>query len=164
MDFTSGASMIVTFYSLVNIARLRKRESILIHAGAGGFEQAVIQLSKLFGAEIYVTVSPEARKKVLIDLYAIREDHFISSRSLTFKDGIMRMVDRRTLGGLPMQRFAQNTSFSCVDLTSVLKTSPALAEELLRALMDLAEAGEISPPKRLQVFDGPQIEDVFRST
>ncbi|KAM0134678.1 hypothetical protein ACHAO1_005597 [Botrytis cinerea] len=66
-------------------------------------------------------------------------------------------------GGFPMQTFARNTSFSCVDLTIVLKTSPALAEELLRAIMDLAEAGKISPPKPLQVFDGSKIEDAFRS-
>ncbi|TGO54329.1 hypothetical protein BOTNAR_0271g00010 [Botryotinia narcissicola] len=164
MDFASEASTTVTFYSLANIARLRKRESILIRAGAGGFGQAVIQLSKLFGAEIYVTVSPGARKKLLIDLYDIREDHFLSSRSLTFKDGIKGMINRRTLVGLPMQEFARNTSFSCVDLTSMLKTSPAFAEELLRALMDLTEADEISPPKRLQVFDRPQFEAGSRST
>lgn len=197
MSYASGASMIVAFptayYSLVSVARLRKGESILIHAGAGGFGQAVIQLAKLFGAEIYVTVSTEVKKKLLIDLYDIPEDHFFSSRSLAFKDGIKRMTNGRgvdvvisslsgealrcsweclatlgrfievgkkdilsssisAFGGFPMQTFARNTSFSCVDLTIVLKTSPALAEELLRAIMDLAEAGDslrLSPYKYL---------------
>lgn len=208
MDYASGASIIVAFatayYSLVNVAHLRKGESILIHAGAGGFGQAVIQLSKLLGAEIYVTVSTEAKKNLLIDLYDIPEDHFFSSRSLAFKDGIMRMTNGRgvdvvvnslsgealrcswecvatlgrfvevgkrdilsssisALGGLPMQPFAKNTTFSCVDITVVLRTSPALAEELLRAIMDLAEAEKIFPPKPLQVFDASKIEEIFRS-
>lgn len=99
MDFTTGASMIIAFatayYCLVEAGRVRKGESVLIHAGAGAFGQAAIQLSKLFGAEIFVTVSTEAKKKLLMDLYGIPETNFFSSRTLAFKDGIMRMTKGR---------------------------------------------------------------------
>lgn len=96
MDFATGAALLIVFatayYCLVNVARVGRGESILIHAGAGGLGQAVIQLAKMWDADIYVTVSTEAKRRLLVDLYGIPEDHFFSSRSLAFKEGIMRMT------------------------------------------------------------------------
>ena len=207
MDFTTGAAMIIAFatayYCLVEVARIRRGESVLIHAGAGAFGQAAIQLAKLFSAEIYVTVSTEAKRNLLMDLYGIPESNFFSSRTLAFKDGIMRMTKGRgvdvvinslsgealrcswecvaplgrfievgkrdifdpsvsALGGLPMYSFAKNTTFASVDFAIILSTRPAMAEEIITAIMNLAESGKISAPKPIEVFKASQIEEAFR--
>ncbi|TQN73576.1 Highly reducing polyketide synthase alt5 [Colletotrichum shisoi] len=47
------------------------------------------------GAEIYVTVSSEAKKQFLVDKYGMLEDHVFNSRDLSFADGIKRMTNGR---------------------------------------------------------------------
>lgn len=99
MSFAAAAAIPVAFctayYSLMHWARLKQGESILIHSGAGGFGQALIQIAKIMNAEIYVTVGTREKRKLLMDLYGIPEDHFFSSRSLTFAKALMRKTKGR---------------------------------------------------------------------
>lgn len=99
MSFAAAAAIPVAFctayYSLMHWARLQKGESILIHSGAGGFGQALIQIAKIMNAEIYVTVGTREKRKLLMDLYGIPEDHFFSSRNLTFAKALMRKTRGR---------------------------------------------------------------------
>jgi NADPH:quinone reductase-like Zn-dependent oxidoreductase/SAM-dependent methyltransferase len=82
-------------YCLVDIAKLQKGESVLIHAAAGGVGQAAIMLAQNIGAEIFATVSSEEKKKILVDTYNIKEDHILSSRDLSFAKGVMRLTNGR---------------------------------------------------------------------
>ncbi|KAL3964599.1 hypothetical protein ACCO45_001603 [Purpureocillium lilacinum] len=82
------------YQSLVEIARLQKGESVLIHAAAGGLGQALIQIAKMLEANIYCTVGTEAKKQVMLAL-GIRPDHIFSSRDLSFAKGIKRVTDGR---------------------------------------------------------------------
>ncbi len=82
-------------YSLSHWARMKPGETILIHSAAGGFGQAVIQLAKLCGAEIYVTVGSEEKRRFLFETYNIPRDHMFSSRSDSFAKGIKRMTRNR---------------------------------------------------------------------
>lgn len=99
MPFEVAASIPViyctAYYALVDTARLEKGETILIHAAAGGVGQAAIMLSKLIGAEIFVTVGSAEKKKFLIDTYAISEDHIFDSRNTLFAQGISRMTKNK---------------------------------------------------------------------
>ena len=54
------------YHALVNLARLRRGQSVLIHAAAGGVGQAAIQLAKHLGLVIYATVGSEEKKKLII--------------------------------------------------------------------------------------------------
>ncbi|KAJ3957697.1 hypothetical protein N0V92_005716 [Colletotrichum tropicale] len=83
------------YYSIYDVARLQAKESILIHAAAGGLGQAAIILAQHVGAEIYVTVSSQAKKQFLMEQYGIHEDHIFNSRDLSFADGIKRMTNGR---------------------------------------------------------------------
>lgn len=83
---------ITAWYALCEVARLLSGETVLIHAGAGGTGQAAIQIAKYLGAEIFVTVGSDAKKKLLMDLYQIQEDHIFYSRNTSFAQGIMRMT------------------------------------------------------------------------
>ena len=99
MTYVEASALPVVFftawYGLCDVARLQQGESILIHAGAGGTGQAAIQVAKHIGAEIYVTVGSDDKKKLLIDTYAISEDHIFYSRNTSFAQGIMRMTGNR---------------------------------------------------------------------
>lgn len=99
MTFAEGAAIpvaaVTTHYALVELARLRRGESILIHSGSGGTGQMAIQLAKLIGAEVYVTVGFLEKKQLLQQLYQIPEDHIFYSRDTSFASGIMRMTASR---------------------------------------------------------------------
>ncbi|KAL1634456.1 Type I Iterative PKS [Diplodia intermedia] len=83
------------YYALFDVARLRRGETVLIHAAAGGLGQAAIILARHLGADVFVTVSSEAKKRFLVETYGIAEDHVFNSRDLSFAAGIRRMTGGR---------------------------------------------------------------------
>jgi acyl transferase domain-containing protein/D-arabinose 1-dehydrogenase-like Zn-dependent alcohol dehydrogenase len=97
MTFETAASIpvvyVTAYQALVEAARLKMGEKILIHAAAGGVGQAAVMIAKHLGAEVFVTVGSEIKKAHLIENYGIAEDHIFNSRDLTFADGIKRMTD-----------------------------------------------------------------------
>ncbi|KAI2917976.1 hypothetical protein CBS147320_9042 [Aspergillus niger] len=92
MSFTTAAAIptqfVTAWTSLVQIGRLTQGEKVLIHAGAGGTGQAAIQISQYLGADVYVTVSSEAKRDLLMDTYAIPEGHIFYSRDVAFAQGV----------------------------------------------------------------------------
>ena len=96
MPFTIGASILITFATayegLVNLAHLEAGQSILIPSAAGGVGQAAIQIARHIGAQIFVTVSNEAKRHLLIEKYHIDPSHVFSSRSRHFRDGVMYLT------------------------------------------------------------------------
>ena len=99
LSFAAAAALPTIYctahYALSHWARMKPGETILIHSAAGGFGQAVIQLAKLYGAEIYVTVGSDEKRQFLFDTYNIPKDHMFSSRSSSFAKGIKRMTKDR---------------------------------------------------------------------
>ncbi|KAL8893690.1 MAG: hypothetical protein Q9192_005018 [Flavoplaca navasiana] len=81
--------------SLIDVARLQKNESDLIHAASGGTGQAAIQIAALTGAEIFATVGSLRKKKLLTENYNIDDDHIFYSRDTSFADGIKRLTKGR---------------------------------------------------------------------
>ncbi|KAI6351052.1 hypothetical protein MCOR25_010185 [Pyricularia grisea] len=120
MSFEEAASIPVVFvtayFCLYEVARLKAGETILVHAAAGGTGQAVIQLAKHLGAEVYATVSSREKRKLLIDEYGLAEDHIFSSRDLSFADGIMRMTEGRGVDVIvnSLSGEALRASFNCI--------------------------------------------------
>ncbi|KAF4543916.1 Beta-ketoacyl synthase [Lasiodiplodia theobromae] len=99
MDFDVAAALPVAFslayYALVEVGRLKKGETCLIHAAAGGVGQAAIQIAKSQGADIFATVSSEEKRDLLINVYGIPKDQILSSRDLSFAKGIERLTHGR---------------------------------------------------------------------
>lgn len=93
LSFEETASVptiyITVYHSLVNIARLQRGETALIHAGTGGVGQAAIMLAQHIGATIYVTCSSIEKRNFLIERYNIDPTHTFSSRVSTFASAIM---------------------------------------------------------------------------
>ncbi|KAG8158602.1 hypothetical protein KVR01_011724 [Diaporthe batatas] len=86
---------ITAYHALVNQSRLRKGESALIHAAAGGVWQAAIQVAQRLGLVIYTTVGSQKKRKLLTDTYGIPEEHIFYSRDASFAKDIMRVTGGR---------------------------------------------------------------------
>ncbi|KAL8902861.1 MAG: hypothetical protein Q9207_004326 [Kuettlingeria erythrocarpa] len=99
VSFAEGSALPVVFVTawiaLHDTGHLQSGESVLIHAAAGGTGQAAIQVAKILGAEVFVTVGSDEKKKLLMKLYGIPEERILYSRDTTFAQGIMRMTGKR---------------------------------------------------------------------
>lgn len=83
---TTPIAFLTAYYSLVELARIRRGEWVLIHAAAGGVGLAAIELAKWAGANIIATVGSEEKADYL---RSIGITHILNSRSLTFASGVM---------------------------------------------------------------------------
>lgn len=99
MPFEEAAALPVVyttaFHALINISRLRKGQSVLIHAAAGGVGQAAIQIAQHLGLTVYATASSPEKRAFLTDTYKIPNEHIFYSRDSSFAKGIMRVTRGR---------------------------------------------------------------------
>ena len=99
MSFSVAASIPVVFatafYCLVEVARLRKNNTVLIHAASGGVGQAAVKVAQYIGAEIFVTVGSSSKREVMTRQNGIPETHIFSSRTANFKKGILRLTGQK---------------------------------------------------------------------
>lgn len=96
MSITDSASIptifLTAYYALVDVAHLRKGETVLIHAAAGGVGLAAIQVAQWLGATIIATVGSEEKRDYL---RSIGVEHIFNSRSLDFADGVRQVTGGR---------------------------------------------------------------------
>ncbi|XXG94164.1 hypothetical protein Hte_000416 [Hypoxylon texense] len=96
VDFETAASAVnpgmTAYYCLVEVARLRPGDKVLIHSGSGSTGQLAISIAKMVGAEVFATVGLPDKKRLLMEQFGVPEDHIFSSRSTNFAQGIMRVT------------------------------------------------------------------------
>lgn len=120
LSFKEAASIPVTgvtaHYALIEFARLKNGESILIHSAAGSTGQMAIQIAQSVGAEIYATVGSDEKKAFLIDTYGISKDHILYSRDISFAHGIMRLTHGRGVDVVlnSLSGDSLNASWDCI--------------------------------------------------
>lgn len=97
MPFQIAAALPIVYftayYAVKKVGRVQSGETVLIHAAAGGLGQAIINLCRRVGAEIYATVGTLEKKQLLIERFSIPESNIFSSRDATFAVGIMRRTN-----------------------------------------------------------------------
>ncbi|KAJ6145233.1 hypothetical protein N7470_009128 [Penicillium chermesinum] len=184
MDFTTAAAIptqfVTAWTSLREIGRLTRGESVLIHAGAGGTGQAAVQISQYLGAEVFVTVSSDAKKRLLTTTYGIPEDHIFYSRDTSFAVGVKNATGGRgvnlvlnSLSGdsllaswdclAPYGRFVEigkkdileNASYLCSPSTG------ASAERGIHAIMDLFKQNVFHVAEPLQIRPVSEVREAF---
>jgi len=112
VSFAQAAALplvsITLWESLYDRARVRRGESVLIHAGAGGTGHIGIQLARLAGARVATTVSSDAKAALALELgaeLAIRyrqQDFVAAARQWTWGRGLDVALDN--VGAEVMQR------------------------------------------------------------
>ncbi|KAK6827388.1 polyketide synthase [Apiospora arundinis] len=99
IHWTHGASMPVVFLTaiqaLLNIGRLERGQTVLIHSGCGGVGLAAIQIAQMVGAVIYTTVGSDTKASYLIETLGLPKSHIFNSRSAHFRDEILRETSGR---------------------------------------------------------------------
>lgn len=89
---TVPVAFLTAWYGLVEMARVRAGETVLIHGAAGGVGLAALQIARARGAKVVATAST-ADKRALVRLLGADQVH--DSRSLDFSEHI-----NSTLGGV----------------------------------------------------------------
>ncbi len=96
LSFEEAATLPVVFmtswHALKNVARLRKGECVLVHAGAGGVGMAAIQIAHHLGAEVIASAGSPA-KRALLKTLGVK--HVIDSRRGDFAEAVMELTDRK---------------------------------------------------------------------
>jgi acyl transferase domain-containing protein/acyl carrier protein len=96
LSFEEAATLPVVFMTswhvLKNVARLRRDERVLIHAGAGGVGMAAIQIAHYIGAEVIASAGSPA-KRALLETLGVK--HVIDSRRGDFAEAVMELTNRR---------------------------------------------------------------------
>lgn len=99
LAFEAAATIPVCFgtviYGLIDIGRLEKGQSVLVHSACGGVGLAALQVSKMLGAEIYATVGSEKKVEYLVSEFGVPRSRIFNSRDASFVEGIMRETKGR---------------------------------------------------------------------
>jgi acyl transferase domain-containing protein/NADPH:quinone reductase-like Zn-dependent oxidoreductase len=99
LSFEDAASLPVIFCTayicLIDMARLRRGQTVLIHAAAGGVGQAAIMIAKHLGLEIYATVGSAEKRDLVTTKYGIPDGHIFSSRDASFAAGVLAATHGR---------------------------------------------------------------------
>lgn len=94
LSFDAAASFLspggTAYYSLIEVAHLKKGEKILIHSASGATGQMAIWIAKMIGAEVFATVGFDEEKQLLVDNFDIPADQ------LTFSSAAIRPVSTTT--------------------------------------------------------------------
>lgn len=101
MSFEEAACLPVAhctaFNAFCRIARPDpdEKQTVLIHAAAGGLGQVAIQYAQHLKMEIFATVGSDEKHKLIKQLYDIPDDHILCSRDTSFASAIKRMTQGR---------------------------------------------------------------------
>lgn len=97
VSFKEAATMSIVYftavYSLMEVANLKKGQSVLIHSAAGGVGLASLQVCKYLGAgTIYATAGSEEKRRFLSEHHGIPPENIFSSRDSDFASGIRELT------------------------------------------------------------------------
>ncbi|RAL13057.1 type I polyketide synthase [Aspergillus homomorphus CBS 101889] len=193
MDFATAASItlvfITAYHALVDLARLQRDDTALIHSGTGGVGQAAIMLAQSIGAELFVTVGTEEKRDFLMQQYGIPSSHIFSSRNPSFARHIMSATNGKgvdvvlnSLAGpllretwpigkrdieqnsmVEMGPFVRSTMFASLDLITLGEQRGQEVRRIFGAINELLKKGAIRPVGPITRFGMSEVEKAFRT-
>ncbi|KAL8922238.1 MAG: hypothetical protein Q9208_005317 [Pyrenodesmia sp. 3 TL-2023] len=99
LDMADAASMPVAYstamMSILEVGRLRRGETVLIHSASGAVGQACIMIAQRAGARIFATAGSAEKREFVAQTFGIPTTQIFSSRTPDFKDGILQATDKR---------------------------------------------------------------------
>ncbi len=139
-------SVFVTCVLSFELASLKERDRVLIHAGAGGVGLAAIQLAQAAGAEVFATASK--RKHAYLRSLGVK--HVFDSRTTAFGQDISKVTDGVgvdvVLNSLTGEGFIE-ASLAC------LKQGGNFVELARRDILSLEEMAELRPDVAYSILD-----------
>ncbi|KAH6658527.1 KR domain-containing protein [Truncatella angustata] len=99
LSFEDAATMPCVFttviHGLLELGRLKEKDTVLIHSACGGVGIAAIQVAKMVGAEIYCTVGNDEKVQYLMSTFGIPRNCIFNSRDESFLKDVMTETDGR---------------------------------------------------------------------
>nr|ALQ33019.1 putative polyketide synthase [Fusarium succisae] len=123
-------------YALLDVGRMRKGTSVLIHSACGGIGLAAIQVVQMMEGVLYATVGNEEKREYLVKEYNIPREHIFHSRDASFLDGVMKQTAGKGVDLVlnSLSGDLLNASWKCVAKSGTL---------LELAKRDLASCGQL---------------------
>ncbi len=98
LAMVDAASLLIIFstaiMSVIEIGRLRKGQTVLVHSASGAVGQACIMLAQQIGARIFATAGSTEKREFVAKTYGIATTDIFSSRNSDFKQRILQATDR----------------------------------------------------------------------
>ncbi|KAG8411303.1 putative secondary metabolism biosynthetic enzyme [Metarhizium acridum] len=160
--------LMTAYHGLINLARLKKSDTILIHAAAGSTGQMAICVAQHVGARIFATVGFDEKKQLLMDEFGIPAEDIFTAAILPFKGALCGFIEigKADIGAntsLPMAYFAKNVTFAAVDLVHMAAGDAQGVQDLTRACMAMLFETKVGQyPKPLHLFSVKDAEKAFR--
>jgi acyl transferase domain-containing protein/NADPH:quinone reductase-like Zn-dependent oxidoreductase/acyl carrier protein len=86
---TLPTAFLTSAYTLQNLAKIRRGDRVLIHAGTGGVGLAAVQIAQRAGAEVFATAGNDRKRAFLRNLGVT---HIFDSRTLDFAREILEIT------------------------------------------------------------------------
>lgn len=97
MSFSEAVAVLIpgmtAFHSLVNVARVRPGDKVLVHAAAGATGQMMVAIAQMLGADVFATVSSSEKKELVVQRFKLSEERIFYSRNTSFAAGVMRVTE-----------------------------------------------------------------------
>ncbi|KAM0794183.1 hypothetical protein BDR22DRAFT_827160 [Usnea florida] len=84
---------LTALYSIHDLASAQKGDRVLIYSATGGLGLTSIQILQHIGAEVFVTVGNDEKRKFLNENYGISADHIFNSRNTEFAPKLMSLTN-----------------------------------------------------------------------
>ena len=84
---------LTAYYALVDLARVQRGESLLLHGAAGGVGMAALQIAAYMGVEVFATAHPS--KWETLKGLGVDDEHICSSRDVEFKEKFLETTGGR---------------------------------------------------------------------
>ena len=144
---TTTVVFATAFYALVDLARVKPGQRVLVHAAAGGVGMAAVQLARHLGLEVFATAS--RGKWNTLRVMGFDDDHISDSRSLEFEDKF-----RAVTGGRGMDVVLDSLAGDFVDASLRLVAAGGVFLEMGKTdIRDSRVIAEEHPGVRYRAFD-----------
>lgn len=95
LDYVHAAAIpevfVTAYEALIHLGRLRRGDSVLIHAAAGGVGSAAVQLAYATGATVFATAEASKLERVV----QLGADHAIDYKTQDFAEVVVSKTDKR---------------------------------------------------------------------
>jgi acyl transferase domain-containing protein/NADPH:quinone reductase-like Zn-dependent oxidoreductase/NAD(P)-dependent dehydrogenase (short-subunit alcohol dehydrogenase family) len=102
---TMAEVSIAAQYALLEIARLRRGQSVLVHSAASAQGQAAVQIAQFIGADVFAMVSTKAEKQLLMEQYDICSNRIYDSALRTFIAAINEATNQQGVDAILSSKF-----------------------------------------------------------
>ncbi|KAG0645551.1 Highly reducing polyketide synthase [Hyphodiscus hymeniophilus] len=183
MSFAVAASIPVVFltayYSLIEVAQLRKGQTILIHAASGGVGQAAIMIAQSIGADIFTTpyllletdnvqggiMRLTQNKGVDVVLNSLSGELLEASWASVALMGTFIEIGKADIykkNALQMDTFDRHVTFAAVDMTLLFRHRSEDMADRFVTLFRMFEMGILHPVEPVTTMEITNIEEAFR--